>query len=105
MQVATVDPDGDLRLTRIWLALLDGTGTIRTNETRWLRNLKRDPNLRLRISGVDHPLHVEFIEDDAEIRRVDAAFREKYGWRDRMVGKHDYFMRLVAPSYEKPRDW
>ncbi len=46
LHIVTVDPDGDERVTRIWLALVDGEGTVRTGDSRWWQNLKRDPKCR-----------------------------------------------------------
>ncbi len=101
LHVVSVDPDGDERVTRVWIAVVDGTAAIRTGDTRWLRNLQRDPNLRIRVLGVDHPLRVRFETDEGEIARIDAAFLDKYGWQERLLGAlqpgnaHDHFLWLV----------
>ena len=83
--VVTVDPDGDDRVTRIWMALLDGEGVLRTNESRWWANLERDPRIRVRHAGKDHPFRVEVVTDPAERARIDAVFVEKYGTVERMM--------------------
>ncbi len=84
--IVTVDPDGDERATRIWLVAHEGVGAIRTGETRWRENLDRDPLCRLRVGGAEHRLRAEPITDPEERHRIDAAFRAKYGWQDRMLG-------------------
>jgi hypothetical protein len=74
VHVLTEDENGDERRTRLWIALLDGEGTLRAGGGRWAVNMKRE--------------------------RIDAAFREKYGWQDWLVeagGGHGYFIRL-APT-------
>ena len=86
LEVVTHDEDGDARETKIWLAVVDGQGFIRTGGTTWGDNVARDPNLVLRIEGVEYPLRAEFIEDEELRERVEAVFREKYGFSDRMVG-------------------
>ncbi len=95
VHLVTLDPDGDTRVTRVWLAVVDGAGTVRTNHSRWARNLQRDPSLRLRVLGIDYPLRVEFVDDTDATAAIDAAFREKYGWQDGPIGEHAFFMRLV----------
>ena len=99
IRVVTHDEDGDLRETTVWLAVLDGEGYVRTGSTRWGENLVRSPELVLRAGEASWPFRVEFVEDDAERQRVTDAFREKYGFLDRMVswvrGARPKIMRLV----------
>ncbi len=85
LHIVTVDPDGDERVTRIWLALVDGEGTVRTGDSRWWQNLKRDPNCRIRVLGSDYPLRVEFVAEFEDKARIDDAFLEKYGWLERAM--------------------
>jgi hypothetical protein len=85
-EVVTVDPDGDLRETKLWIVVLDGQAFIRTGDTRWFRNIERDPDVTLRIAGVAYPLRAEPVIDGPLRDRIHAAFREKYGFQDRLVG-------------------
>jgi hypothetical protein len=85
-QILTRDPDGDTRETKLWLVVVDGDGIVRTGNTRWFRNIERDPNVVLRIGGADHPLRAAPIHDEEVRTRVHAAFRQKYGWQDRVAG-------------------
>jgi hypothetical protein len=113
IEVVTIDPDGDVRETTIWLAVLDGEGYIRTGRSRWMANLERDPRLRLRIADPNEPdapvsehrMRVERITDADRIAAVAATFRAKYGISDRFVtlfpGLGIFTMRLepdVAPA-------
>jgi hypothetical protein len=97
--IVTEDPDGSLRVTKLWLVVVDGQGLIRTGGTRWFRNIQRDPNLMLRIGGYGYPLRAELVADESLKERAHAAFREKYGWQDRLAhpfGKPDpNVMRLT----------
>ena len=97
VHLVTQDPTGRPRVTRIWLAMLDGVGVIRTGESRWAENLQANPDCRLRTLGVDYPLRAEFVTDPAQIAKIDAAFLEKYGWQERMISAqgHQHFMRLL----------
>jgi hypothetical protein len=98
-KIVTRDPDGDERVTKLWLVVVDGQGLIRTGDSRWFRNIERDANVVLRIGGQSHPLRAELIANESLEKRVDTAFREKYGWEDRLVhlfGSSDSnTMRLV----------
>lgn len=100
--IVTQDPDGSERVTKLWLVVLDGEGLIRTDDTRWFRNIQRDPNVVFRVGGSAYPLRAELATDDSLQERTNAAFREKYGFQDWLIhpfGEPDKnVMRLV------PRD-
>jgi hypothetical protein len=85
LHIVTVDPDGDERVTRIWLANVDGEGTLRTGDSRWWQNLQRDANCRIRVEKVDYPVRAEFVTDRQGRIRIDEAFAEKYGWWERRM--------------------
>ena len=80
IHVVTTDEDGDVRATKIWVVVLDGVGYIRTSRrTTWGENVKRDPDIALRIGDTDYPVRATFIVDEAERARIVAGFEEKYG--------------------------
>jgi hypothetical protein len=85
LHVVTVDSDGDERVTRIWIAVVDGDPAIRTGESRWWRNLQREPVVRIRLSGVDYSFRVRFVTASEEKVRIDEAFAEKYGGWERFM--------------------
>jgi hypothetical protein len=86
IEVVTADPDGETRTTKVWLVVVDGEGYLRTGDTRWFGNLERDPGLLLRVEGTEHPLRAFFVTDPPLRGRVIQAFRDKYGWEDRLLG-------------------
>ncbi|MAE94311.1 MAG: hypothetical protein CL910_06590 [Deltaproteobacteria bacterium] len=102
--IVTEDPDGSERSIRIWLVVDDGTGVIRTGNSRWWANLQRNPSCRLRAAGAEYRLRAVPITDIAERQRVDEAFLAKYGWQERTfiksdrAGSGDPYLRLL------PRD-
>jgi hypothetical protein len=102
IKVITANQDGSPRETKIWLAVVDGQGYIRTGNTRWGGNVERNPEVTLLIGETELPLRVEFVTDESERDAVKAAFREKYGFSDRILdpirGKNPKIMRLI------PRD-
>ncbi len=85
VHVVTADADGSERATRIWLALVDGAGALRTGDSRWWQNLQRDRNARLRVLGIDYPVHAELVTDHETKARIDDAFVAKYGWLERAM--------------------
>ena len=99
IELVTRDADGDVRETTVWLVVVDGTGTIRTGNTRWNENLTRDPALLVRMAGAEYPLRIERVTDEAARARINAAYRTKYGVQDRIVqlfrGADVNMMRLL----------
>jgi len=89
LHIVTMDPDGDERVTRIWLANVDREGTLRTGDSRWWQNLERDPSCRIRLLGIDYPVRVQFVTEQAEKVRIDDAFAEKYGWLERVMFRQE----------------
>jgi hypothetical protein len=85
-QIVTVDPDGDTRVTKLWLVVVDGSGYIRTSGTRWFANLERDPDVVLRVRGTEYPLRTKLVLDADLRERINEAFRSKYGFEDRFIG-------------------
>lgn len=99
VEVVTHDEDGGERTTKIWLVVVDGAAYIRTGKTGWGGNVERDPEVRLLTASGDYDLRVEFVTDAATRDAVTAAFREKYGWSDRLIspfrGRNPKIMHLL----------
>ncbi len=97
--VLTTNEDGSTRETKVWLAVFEGQGYIRTGNTRWGGNVERDPDITLRIEETEWPLRVEFVTDEAEREAVKKALRARYGFSDWILspvrGRHPKIMRLV----------
>lgn len=91
IEVITHDADGELRETNVWFVRIDGATYLRTSRSRWLGNLRRDPNLVVRIEGREYPARAEEVTSPALIEAVDAASLEKYGWQERLI--HVFRMR------------
>ena len=97
--VTTADADGEPRETTVWLAVVDGTGYVRTGTSTWGENAARSGELVLHAGEAAFPLRVELVEDDALRQRITDAFRAKYGVSDWMVswvrGSRPRIMRLL----------
>jgi hypothetical protein len=104
--VLTHDVDGELRETTVWMGALDGVGYVRTSDTRWRANILRDPNVGVRVAGNEYPLRAELATDDALHARVNAVFRAKYGFTDRMLGwlgnEGGKYCLALLPRLESP---
>ena len=100
VEIVTQDEDGDDRETKIWIVVVDDEAFIRTSGTRWNGNLERDPAAVLHSGDSLQPVAVERVEDADLFARVETAFREKYGFADRMAGLVRFgqtrVMRVVA---------
>jgi len=102
IEVVTRDADGDVRETKVWFVLVDGVPYLRTSRSRWLENLRRDPDLVLRIEGREYEARAEEVPGDEIVEKVDHATREKYGWQERAI--HIFRMRKPDILRLSPRD-
>lgn len=81
--VITRDEDGELRERKAWIADVDGALYIRTTPaTGWGKNFDREPAFGLRWAERELPMRAERVTDGPEAERVNARFREKYGFGD-----------------------
>lgn len=80
--VLHADEDGRRRETTIWVCVSDGHGYVRGGGGRWVGNTRRDGDVGLRIGKVELAVHATPVTDAAELERVTAAFRAKYGFGD-----------------------
>jgi hypothetical protein len=85
VQVLSADEDGGLRLTTVWIVVVDRNAYLRTAGTTWGDNVERNGTLKLRLPNGDKPLRAEKVLSPSEVERVVAAFREKYGTTDAVM--------------------
>lgn len=100
VEVLTVNEDGSTRATKIWIVVTEGESYIRTGRTRWYGNIERNPDVVIRFGGAEFPFRAELVTDEEEFERVQATFREKYGFGDWLAGLAHLgatrIMRLVS---------
>jgi hypothetical protein len=94
IELLTHDEDGALRETKVWVVVVDGSGYVRTNASRWLENIQRNPELQLRVSGYDYLMRAEEVKEAAVKERVEEAYKEKYGLLQRTMS----FFRFRDPT-------
>ena len=85
VEILTHDWEGALRDTKVWVVVVGDAGYIRTNDSRWLANIRRGSDVALRVRGVEHVFRADEIDDTSVYDRVEAAFVEKYGWMQRVM--------------------
>jgi len=86
VSIATTNANGTLRYTTIWIVVLGGRGYIRTGDTTWGANVTRNPNVKLVVGDQEYALRADFVEAEDERALVTAAFNEKYGVTDTVLG-------------------
>ena len=86
VSVATENPDGTLRYTTVWLVVVAGRGYLRTGNTTWGANVDRDSAIKVVIAEKEYAFRADSVEAEDERARVMAAFNEKYGWSDTLIG-------------------
>jgi hypothetical protein len=85
IHVVTHDEDGDLRDTPVWIVTFDGHGYVRTNDSRWLANIRRGSSVALRLDEKEFSVTAREPNDSALDHRVEEAFAGKYGLTQRMM--------------------
>ena len=102
VEILTNDEDGDLRETKVWFVLIDGTAYLRTNKSRWLENIRRDPGVRIRIDDTEYVQLARDVSSPEMIERVDEASRAKYGWQEAFIHvfrmRDPQILRLAPPD-------
>jgi hypothetical protein len=99
--ITTTAPEGQPRTTRLWIVVLDGAAYLRSADTRWSRDVERDPNFLLIVDGTSYPVSAERVAYGTdEHARVMEAFSEKYGLLGRTVLR---FYSLIG-RYSGPGD-
>jgi hypothetical protein len=98
--VTTTDPDGEPRTTRLWIVVVDGAGYLRSADTRWSRDVQREPNFLLIVDDLSYPVSATRVPYGTdEHARVMEAFAEKYGLLGRTVLRfYSLIGRYSGPS-------
>jgi 6-phosphofructokinase len=102
VEILTVDPDGEARETKVWVVVVGEAAYVRTNDSRWLANIRRDPLVRVRVRERELPLRADEGVDRETRERVEEAFKTKYGFMQRVMSA----LRLRDPTVLRldPRD-
>ena len=85
VEIITHDEDGQLRETSIWIVAFDGHGYVRTNDSRWLANIRRGSDVTLRLASGEFPVAAREPADTALTARVEDGFKQKYGFTQKVM--------------------
>ena len=85
VHVVTQDEDGAERDTPVWFVVVEGDGFVRTNDSRWLANIRRGSRITLRVDEAVRVVTAEEVGDPALTSAVEQAFKAKYGFVQRMM--------------------
>jgi hypothetical protein len=85
VHVVTQDEDGTERDTPVWFVVVDGAGYVRTNDWRWLANIRRGSRVVLRLDETERRVTSEEVRDAAVTGAVEEAYKAKYGLMQRMM--------------------
>jgi hypothetical protein len=94
VEILTSDADGGLRETPVWIVVLDGAAYVRTNDSKWLANIRRGSAVRLRMRDVESPVEAAETNDTALAARVEEAFKAKYGLTQKLMS----LFRMSEPT-------
>jgi len=94
IEILTQDEGGAPRETSVWIVTFDGHGYVRTNDSRWLANIRRGSNVALRLGEEEFAVAAREPNDAAITARVEEHFKQKYGFMQRVMS----VFRMREPS-------
>ena len=94
VEILTSDADGDLRETPVWIVVVGEAAYVRTNDSKWLANIRRGSAVRLRVRDVETSVVAVETSDTALAERVEEAFQAKYGLTQKVMS----LFRLREPT-------
>jgi hypothetical protein len=97
VEILTSDADGSLRETPVWIVVIDDAAYVRTNDSKWLANIRRRSAVRLRVREVESPVRATEMSDAELAARVEQAFKAKYGFTQRVMS----LFRTTEPTVLK----
>ena len=103
VRIVTQDEDGAERDTAVWFVVVEGDGFVRTDNSRWLANIRRGSGVALRLDETERPVSIEEVSDAAVTGAVEAAFKTKYGFVQRVMSAFRMREPVVLRLREKTR--
>jgi hypothetical protein len=85
VHIVTRDEDGEERDTPVWFVVVEDAGYVRTNDSRWLGNIRRGSSVVLREGETERRVSSEEVSDAAVTGAVEEAFKVKYGLVQRIM--------------------
>ena len=85
IEILTQDEGGAPRETSVWIVSFDGHGYVRTNDSRWLANIRRGSGVALRLGEQEFAVSAREPNDAALSARVEEQFKQKYGFMQKVM--------------------
>ena len=85
IEILTQDEGGAARETSVWIVTFDGHGYVRTNDSRWLANIRRGSSVALRLDQDEFAVAAREPNDASITARVEEHFKQKYGFMQRVM--------------------
>ena len=85
IEIVTHDEDGALRETSVWIVTQGDHGYVRTNDSRWLANIRRGSGVALRLGEQEYAVSAREPNDAALSARVEEQFKQKYGFMQKVM--------------------
>lgn len=102
VRIVTQDEDGEARDTPVWFVVVAGDGFVRTNDSRWLANVRRGSDVALRLDEAERAVAADEVTDAAVSAAVEEAFKAKYGLVQRIMSafrmREPTVLRLREPA-------
>jgi hypothetical protein len=104
VRIITEDAHGAERDTRVWFVVVGGDGFVRTNDSRWLANIRRGSPVALRLDHegrtMERAVSAEEVNDATISAAVEEAYKAKYGFVQRVMS----FFRMLEPTVLRLRE-
>ena len=93
IEILTQDEGGAPRETSVWIVSFDGHGYVRTNDSRWLANIRRGSGVALRLGEQEFAVSAREPNDAALSARVEEQFKQKYGFMQKVMSAFRFKVR------------
>lgn len=98
----TTAEDGTRLPTRLWFVEDEGVVFVRgAHDSQWVARIRRNGEADVVRPGTREDVRAAILSDPKQAARIDALFREKYGWLDRLervrAGDSFLIVRLSSP--------
>ncbi len=94
VNVVTQDAGGAERDTPVWIVVVQDAGYLRTNDSRWLANIRSGSAVAVRSGEQTQSVTATEVSDPVVKASVEEAFKAKYGLTQRIMSA----FRMREPS-------
>lgn len=85
IEIRTSDADGTARDTHVWVVVVGDAAYVRTNDSKWLANIRRGSEVSLRAGETELAVRASEVREESVAAAVEAAFKAKYGLMQKLM--------------------